>query len=569
MSIFIPTDTGTKRESGQQIEFRRQLDAIPSWAARAQKVEDRLQETTRALATRDEQLFALRGDFDALTMDFWKAFARSLGCENPSETIVRHQAWQRSAGRIGTILFFVVVTVLLVVRLQTDGSTGSAVFIGALGAVVISAIIAWPMLEIARAQKAGDILRHEQEPFWLTGGSVALSNLGITPPSGAQWWWTGRIAFVFVRSLAARFSVDALGYSLIWEDCLQSNFATRDNRLTGQGAAGILQELLTTNFRYRRLVETFGALSSLDEEYFFLEALKTEVEQKVSEELRAAELRVEELRSTQARGRRLQEDSQNAQEPHISRQKPVTDIDASWETLVIPTSLKETLQAYCKVLRNYKEYQAQGVHLPKGLLLYGPPGCGKTQIAKTLSAEAELNFIALSTSDCKVGWIGHAAAKIAEVFSQARAAQPTLLFVDELDAVCPPRGAYHDCISQEVTAQLLQEVDGLLTDSQAIFLVGATNRRDQIDSAVLSRFSEQIEIPSPDETTRIALLEVFLSPLRFSGDRSRVILSLALATDGKSGRDLRAVVNQAILTAVKRTSSPKDFMLTEKDFALL
>jgi hypothetical protein len=101
--------------------------------------------------------------------------------------------------------------------------------------------------------------------------------------------------------LAARFSVDALGHSLIWEDSLEANVVSRDNRLTGQGAAGILQELLTTNFRYRRLVETIRTLSSLDEEYLFLEALKTEVEQKVSEELRAAELRVEELRSTQAR----------------------------------------------------------------------------------------------------------------------------------------------------------------------------------------------------------------------------------------------------------------------------
>jgi hypothetical protein len=172
------------------------------------------------------------------------------------------------------------------------------VSIGVLGAVVICVIIIWPMVRIARAQEAADILRQEQEPFWLTAGSVALSNLGITPPMGAQWWWTGRIAFVFVRSLAARFSVDALEHSLIWEDSLESNVVSRNTGLTGQVAAGILQNLLTANFRYRRLVETFHTLSSLDGEYCFLEALKTEVEQKISEELRAAELRVEELRST-------------------------------------------------------------------------------------------------------------------------------------------------------------------------------------------------------------------------------------------------------------------------------
>ena len=165
MSIFVPTNTGTQTESAQQIEIRRQLDAIPSWSARAQKIEDRLQETTRALAARDEQLYALRGDFDALTMDFWNAFARRLGCENPSETIARQQAWQRSVGHIGTILFFVVAILLLVVHLQTCGSTGSAVSIGVLGAVVICMIIIWPMVQIARAQEAADILGQEQEFF--------------------------------------------------------------------------------------------------------------------------------------------------------------------------------------------------------------------------------------------------------------------------------------------------------------------------------------------------------------------------------------------------------------------
>ena len=110
-------------------------------------------------------------------------------------------------------------------------------------AYLINIIIAWPIVKIARARKAADILRKEQEPFWLTGGSIALSNLGITPPTGAQWWWTGRIAFVFVRSLAPRFSVDSLGHSLIWEDSLEANVVSRENRLTGQGAAGILQHL--------------------------------------------------------------------------------------------------------------------------------------------------------------------------------------------------------------------------------------------------------------------------------------------------------------------------------------
>jgi SpoVK/Ycf46/Vps4 family AAA+-type ATPase len=132
--------------------------------------------------------------------------------------------------------------------------------------------------------------------------------------------------------------------------------------------------------------------------------------------------------------------------------------------------------------------------------------------------------------------------------------------------VTPPRGMYHDCIAQEATAQLLQEIDGIGSDGQAVFICAATNRPDHVDSAMLSRFAERIEIPPPDEPARRALLEVFLGTMRFAGDRHHIIDSLAKATEGKSGRDLRALVNQAVLSAVKRTSSPKDFALCAADF---
>ncbi len=213
-------------------------------------------------------------------------------------------------------------------------------------------------------------------------------------------------------------------------------------------------------------------------------------------------------------------------------------IIASWDTLIIPPKLRETLQAYCAILQDHAGYVAQGVHLPKGLLFFGPPGCGKTQIAKTLSTQSGMRFVGLSTSECKVGWIGWGAAAIRTAFAEAREKTPTLIFIDELDAVCPPRGAYLDCISQEVTAQLLQEIDGLLSDDQAVFLIGATNRVDQIDAAILSRFAEQIEIPLPDEMARRALLYVFLSRMRFEGSRARLIVELAQLTEGQSGRDL-------------------------------
>jgi transitional endoplasmic reticulum ATPase len=139
---------------------------------------------------------------------------------------------------------------------------------------------------------------------------------------------------------------------------------------------------------------------------------------------------------------------------------------------------------------------------------------------------------------------------------------------NELDVVCPPRGAYADSIATEFTGELLQQLDGIASDSDAIFLCGASNRRDQIDEAILSRFAEQIEISLPDETARRALLEVFLGPMPFQGDRERIVAALAGQSEGQSGRDLRALVNQAVLNAVKRTSSPGEFGLSEEDFVL-
>jgi transitional endoplasmic reticulum ATPase len=108
-------------------------------------------------------------------------------------------------------------------------------------------------------------------------------------------------------------------------------------------------------------------------------------------------------------------------------------------------------------------------------------------------------------------WIGWSADRLAKVFKEARENQPSLIFVDELDVVCPIRGAYHDSISQEFTGELLQQLDGINSDGDAIFLVGATNRPDQVDSAILSRFAERIEIPLPDATTRAALFSLFLA----------------------------------------------------------
>ena len=246
-------------------------------------------------------------------------------------------------------------------------------------------------------------------------------------------------SLVFVQQIAVRFSIDTGTRELIWED---TRCSTGPKVLNGKAAAAILASLLATNPRYCQLIDKFRIQASLDSQYWFLESLKKEADQNLALERREADKRHAEIVNAPLVDERHKRTNSSMNVPVGKK--------ASWETLIIPKNLRENLQAYCRILQDFQAYQDAGVHLPKGLLFYGPPGNGKTQIAKTLSAEAGLNFIALSTSDCKVGFIGHAAAKIKEVFNEARSKQPTLIFIDELDAVCPPRGDYHDCISQEV-----------------------------------------------------------------------------------------------------------------------
>ena len=176
-------------------------------------------------------------------------------------------------------------------------------------------------------------------------------------------------------------------------------------------------------------------------------------------------------------------------------------------------------------------------------------------MARVLSREAGFKFISRSTAELKVGWIGHAATAVKEVFAQAREHPSALVFLDELDAICPPRGQYNDCISQEVTAQLLQEIDGISSNGHAIFVVAATNRIDHVDAALLSCFTEHISIGLPGPEDRMAMLRLFIgrTPLYVNGSSEiETLARLSLATETKSGRDLRNLVDKARMRAIKR-----------------
>lgn len=251
-----------------------------------------------------------------------------------------------------------------------------------------------------------------------------------------------------------------------------------------------------------------------------------------------------------------------------------TDKNAIWEKLVLPEAVMKNLKTTAGLLQHAEAFAKQNISIPRGILLYGPPGTGKTQIARTFANETGLKFIAASTADLKAGFVGQSGQKVRELFERARESAPCLLFLDELDIVASARGGNgnSDQFTQEIVGQLLQEMDGVKAHPQHVFILAASNRIDQIDSAVLSRFPSRIEIPVPDVTGRQRLLKVLLGSKPIEFDLEEVSARLAERAEGLSGRDLRSWIEQAEQSAVGRAleaGNPELATIKLEDFPVM
>jgi len=206
-----------------------------------------------------------------------------------------------------------------------------------------------------------------------------------------------------------------------------------------------------------------------------------------------------------------------------------------------------------------------GIKPPKGILLYGPPGCGKTMLARAVATESEANFISIKGPEVFSKWVGESEKAIREVFRKARMAAPAVIFFDEIDSLTPRRGAgFSDSgVSERVISQLLTEMDGIVT-LQDIVVIAATNRPDMVDSAVLrpGRFDRLIYVPEPDEQSRLQVFKIYTKGMPLSKDVD--LNQLAVATKYYSGADIESLCREAAMHTLRRDVKAAE--VTMKDF---
>ena len=226
---------------------------------------------------------------------------------------------------------------------------------------------------------------------------------------------------------------------------------------------------------------------------------------------------------------------------------------------------KEEIQEIVEFLKNPKKFTDLGGKIPKGALLVGPPGTGKTLLAKAVAGEAGVPFFSLSGSDFVEMFVGVGAARVRDLFKQAKEKAPCIIFIDEIDAVgrSRGRGAMPGANDERENTlnSLLVEMDGFATDS-GIIIMAATNRPDVLDSALLrpGRFDRQISVDKPDIVGREAIFKVHLKPLKLAADVDPKELSAQ--TPGFAGAEIANVCNEAALIAARRNKTAVDM----KDF---
>jgi len=215
-------------------------------------------------------------------------------------------------------------------------------------------------------------------------------------------------------------------------------------------------------------------------------------------------------------------------------------------------------------IKNPEVFSRMGIRAPKGILLFGPPGCGKTLLARAVATESEANFITIKGPEVFSKWVGESEKAIREVFRKARMAAPAVIFFDEFDSLVPRRGmGYADSgVSERVISQLLTEMDGIMT-LEDVVIIAASNRPDIVDPAVLrpGRFDRLIYVPEPDEKARLDIFKLYTKGMPLTKDVD--IAELARGTKSYSGADIEALCREAAMYALRKDVKSKEVALSD------
>jgi cell division protease FtsH len=227
-------------------------------------------------------------------------------------------------------------------------------------------------------------------------------------------------------------------------------------------------------------------------------------------------------------------------------------VNVTFEDVAGIDEAKEEVAEIIEFLKNPKKFQRLGGRIPRGVLLIGPPGCGKTLLAKAIAGQADVPFLSISGSDFVEMFVGVGASRVRDLFKQAKDNSPCIIFLDEIDAIGRRRGASiigggHDEREQTLNA-ILVEMDGFDTNDQVI-VIAATNRSDILDNALTrpGRFDRQVIVPLPDLKGRLEILAVHAKKVKLGPDAN--LEKLARGTPMFSGADLAAIINEAALLA--------------------